>query len=77
MRKLYSYFGNFLDFQVGSGEIPALVDDEWEDIAETVEYCTGDSTLSEHSSPQHCALAARKRNPLVSPLYKVLKFCIS
>lgn len=59
-------------YQVGSGEIPALVDDEWEDIAETVEYCTvEDATLSEHISPKHCGLAARKRNSLACPVYGV------
>lgn len=67
----YNYIGGVSAFQVGSGEIPALVDDEWEDIAETVESCTGDGTLSEHSSPQHCGLATRKRNPLACPVYGV------
>lgn len=45
--------------QVGSGEIPAIVDDEWEDIDVTVEHGDRSDSVSVQSSLQ----PARKRGP--------------
>ena len=62
--------------KVGSGEIPALTDDEWEDVAETVEHA-GSVHVSRDLSPSQNQLlgtqstSARKRNSIICPIYNV------
>lgn len=59
--------------KVGSGEIPALTDDEWE--TETTE--TVDTTGARDLSPSQNQLlnaqstSARKRNSIICPIYNV------
>lgn len=65
--------------KVGSGEIPLLTDDEWEDIAETVEHA-GSVHVSRDLSPGQNQLlgtqstSARKRNSIICPIYNVRHF---
>lgn len=67
--------------KVGSGEIPALTDDEWEDVAETVEHA-GTVNVSRDLSPSQNQIlgaqstSARKRNSIICPIYNV-KFIFS
>lgn len=62
--------------KVGSGEVSALIDDEWEDVAETVEHA-GNVHVSRDSSPNQNQLlatqstSARKRNSIICPIYSV------
>lgn len=58
--------------KVGSGEIPILNDDEWEDIADSIEQYTGDHEQfgSVRNSPQKC-LTNRKPNAIICPIYTV------
>lgn len=62
--------------KVGSGEIPALTDDEWEDVAETVEHAgtvhiTGDMSPSQSQLLGSQSTSARKRNSIICPIYNV------
>lgn len=65
--------------KVGSGEINMLTDDEWEDIAETVEHA-GSVHVSRDLSPSQNQLlgtqstSARKRNSIICPIYNVRYF---
>lgn len=64
--------------KLGSGEIHTLAEDEWEDIAETIEHA---GTVHITSSPSHAQLinstattpssSTRKRNSLICPIYNV------
>lgn len=56
--------------KVGSGEIPIMNDDEWEDVTETIEHIGVVSTQGRLDSPQRTALA-RKRNSMICPIYNV------
>lgn len=62
--------------KVGSGEINTLTDDEWEDVAETIEHA-GSVHVSRDLSPSQSQLlgsqstSARKRNSIICPIYNV------
>lgn len=62
--------------KVGSGEINALTDDEWEDVGETIEH-GGTVHSSRDLSPSQNQLlgsqstSARKRNSIICPIYNV------
>lgn len=62
--------------KVGSGEINTLTDDEWEDVAETVEHA-GTVHVTRDISPSQSQLlgtqstSARKRNSIICPIYSV------
>lgn len=60
--------------KVGSGEINTLTDDEWEDVAETIEHA-GSVQVSRDLSPSQSQLlgstSARKRNSIICPIYNV------
>lgn len=58
--------------KVGSGEIPIMNDDEWEDVGETIEHIGASTPHSRlHDSPQHRASMTRKRNSMICPIYNV------
>lgn len=56
--------------KVGSGEIPIINDDEWEDIGETIEHVGGTIQTMRGESPQRNT-SARKRNSMICPIYSV------
>lgn len=56
--------------KVGSGEIPIINDDEWEDIGETIEHVGGTIQTMRGESPQRNK-SARKRNSMICPIYSV------
>lgn len=62
--------------KVGSGEVPLLADDEWEDIAETVEHAGNIHTVRDPRrmslSAAQAATTARKRNSIICPIYNVV-----
>lgn len=63
--------------KVGSGEIPEITDDEWEDIGETTELVGGDLylTSSTNNSPQRTNMAVvRPRGSMICPIYSVREF---
>lgn len=66
--------------KVGSGEIPVMNDDEWEDVSETIEHIgmvSHHAHTVKHDSPQRSL--ARKRNSMICPIYNVCflhKLCI-
>ncbi|XP_055304558.1 gamma-aminobutyric acid receptor subunit alpha-1 isoform X2 [Sitodiplosis mosellana] len=72
---LLEFAGVHFFTKVGSGEIPALTDDEWEDIAETVEQAGSIHVQSRDISPSQNQLlgtqstSARKRNSIICPIY--------
>ncbi|KAJ6638698.1 Gamma-aminobutyric acid receptor subunit alpha-6 [Pseudolycoriella hygida] len=58
--------------KVGSGEIPEITDDEWEDIGETTELVGGDLTYltsSTNNSPQRNMAIVRPRGSMICPIY--------
>lgn len=59
--------------KVGSGEIPEITDDEWEDIGETTEFVGGDLYLtpSTNNSPQRNMAIVRPRGSMICPIYSV------
>lgn len=62
--------------KVGSGEVNALTDDEWEDVAETVEHAGTVHVNNDVSSSQNQLLGSqssstRKRNSIICPIYNV------
>lgn len=61
--------------KVGSGEIPEITDDEWEDIGETTELVGGDLylTSSANNSPQRNMAVVRPRGSMICPIYSVRK----
>lgn len=62
------YFTKF-----GSGEVNALTDDEWEDVAETVEHAGTVHVTRDLSPSQLQSTSARKRNSIICPIYNVSK----
>lgn len=60
--------------KVGSGEIPVMNDDEWEDVSETIEHIGVVTQHGRHDSPQRASLA-RKRNSMICPIYNVRTKC--
>lgn len=63
--------------KVGSGEISMINDDEWEDIAESIEQYTGDHDNfgSPKNSPEKSITNRGKSNAIICPIYNV-KICI-
>lgn len=63
--------------KVGSGEIHALTDDEWEEISETIDHA-GTVHVSRDMSPSQSlgsqSTSARKRNSIICPIYNVNMF---
>lgn len=61
--------------KVGSGEINALTDDEWEDVTETIEHAGTVHVNNDVSSSQNHLLGSssstRKRNSIICPIYNV------
>lgn len=60
--------------KVGSGEIPEITDDEWEDIGEATELVGGDLYLSSstaNNSPQRNMAIVRPRGSMICPIYSV------
>lgn len=62
--------------KVGSGEINALIDDEWEDVGETIEHAGTVHVNNDMISSQNQLLgsqssSARKRNSIICPIYNV------
>lgn len=62
--------------KVGSGELPAMSEDEWENIEETVEHAGAVRTTPETqretpSTISSSALSTRKRNSIICPIYNV------
>lgn len=62
--------------KVGSGELPAMSEDEWENIEETVEHAGAIHTTPETqrqtpSTISSSALSTRKRNSIICPIYNV------
>lgn len=72
--------------KVGSGELPASADDEWEDIGETTVEHAGTVHTTRDSSPSQNQLLAssasqssssRKRNSMICPIYNVRNVSIN
>lgn len=63
--------------KVGSGEIHALTDDEWEDGETTIEHAgvvhVSRDMISASTTPSS---STRKRNSIICPIYNVTEFCI-
>lgn len=63
--------------KVGSGEVSMLLDDEWEDLVETVEHAGTVHTVRESSPIQNrltmssTTCSNRKRNSMICPIYNV------
>lgn len=59
--------------KVGSGEIPEITEDEWEDIGETTELVGGELYLtpSSNNSPQRSMAIVRPRGSMICPIYSV------
>lgn len=62
--------------KVGSGEINALTDDEWEDVAETVEHAgtvhvNNDVLTNQNQILGSQSSSTRKRNSIICPIYNV------
>lgn len=63
--------------KVGSGEIHMNMNEEWEDIEETIEHAGDIHTTPESTQRQipatisSTALSTRKRNSIICPIYNV------
>lgn len=73
---LLEFAGVHFFTKFGSGEINALIDDEWEDVAETVDHAGTVQVNRDLSPSQNQMLAsqstsARKRNSIICPIYNV------
>lgn len=72
---LLEFAGVHFFTKFGSGEINALTDDEWEDVAETIEHA-GTVQVTRDLSPsqnQMQGTSTRKRNSIICPIYNVNK----
>lgn len=66
---LLEFAGVHFFTKFGSGETNALTDDEWEDVAETVEHA-GTVHDARDLSPSQTT-STRKRNSIICPIYNV------
>lgn len=68
---LLEFAGVHFFTKFGSGEVNALIDDEWEDVAETIDHA-GTVHVTRDSSPnQNQPSSTRKRNSIICPIYNV------
>lgn len=74
---LLEFAGVHFFTKVGSGEVSMLIDDEWEDLVETVEHAGTVHTLRDNSPIQNrlnlssTTCSNRKRNSMICPIYNV------
>lgn len=74
---LLEFAGVHFFTKFGSGEINLLTDDEWEDVAETIDHAgttvhvTRDLSPSQNQLLASPSTSARKRNSIICPIYNV------
>lgn len=80
---LLEFAGVHFFTKVGSGEIHMMNDDEWEDVAETVDHAGTIHSIRDASPTQNrlssttSSSTTRKRNSMICPIYNVsfIQFC--